>query len=46
NKILSTIHIYPTRMEAVKFAAGNWKKANTKTWQLKLLKRFHAWQRK
>ncbi len=46
NKILSTIHIYPTRMEAVKFAAGNWKKANTKTWQLDLLKRFHAWQRK
>jgi len=45
NKILSTIHIYPTRMEAVKFAAGNWKKAQTKDWQLKLLKRFHAWQR-
>ncbi len=45
NKILSTIHIYPTRMEAVKFAAGNWKKANTKAWQLKWLKRFHKWQR-
>ncbi len=46
NKILSTIHIYPTRMEAVKFAAGKWKKATTKPWQLKWLKRFHAWQRK
>ncbi len=46
SKILSTIHIYPTRMEAVKFAAGNWKKASTKAWQLKWLKRFHAWQRK
>ena len=46
NKILSTIHIYPTRMEAVKFAAGNWKKASTKPWQLKWLKRFHAWQRR
>jgi pyruvate/2-oxoglutarate dehydrogenase complex dihydrolipoamide dehydrogenase (E3) component len=45
NKILATIHIYPTRMEAVKFAAGNWKKANTKAWQLKWLKRFHTWQR-
>ena len=45
NKILSTIHIYPTRMEAVKFAAGIWKKAQTKDWQLKLLRRFHAWQR-
>ena len=46
NKILSTIHIYPTRMEAVKFAAGNWKKASTKAWQLKWLKRFHGWQRR
>ena len=46
NKILSTIHIYPTRMEAVKFAAGNWKKAATKEWQLKWLRRFHDWQRK
>lgn len=46
NKILGTIHIYPTRMEAVKYAAGNWKKASTKAWQLKLLKKFHAWQRK
>lgn len=44
NKILSTIHIYPTRMEAVKFTAGNWKKSSTKDWQLKWLKRFHAWQ--
>ncbi len=45
NKILSTIHIYPTRMEAIKFSAGNWKKAQTKTWQLKLLERFHRWRR-
>ncbi len=46
NKILSTIHIYPTRMEAIKYAAGNWKKASTKAWQLRWLKRFHAWQRR
>lgn len=45
NKILSTIHVYPTRMEAIKFSAGNWKKAQTKTWQLKLLERFHRWRR-
>ncbi len=45
NKILGTIHIYPTRMESVKFAAGNWKKAQTKDWQLKLLQRFHRWRR-
>lgn len=45
NKILATIHIYPTRMEAVKFSAGRWKNAQTKTWQLKLLERFHRWRR-
>ncbi len=44
-KILGTIHIYPTRMEAVKFAAGNWKKAHTPAWAMKLLERFHRWQR-
>jgi pyruvate/2-oxoglutarate dehydrogenase complex dihydrolipoamide dehydrogenase (E3) component len=25
-KIMSTIHIYPTRMEAVKFAASAWRR--------------------
>ena len=28
NKILATIHIYPTMAEANKYAAGNWKKAH------------------
>ena len=28
NKILGTIHVYPTLAEANKYAAGNWKKAN------------------
>jgi pyruvate/2-oxoglutarate dehydrogenase complex dihydrolipoamide dehydrogenase (E3) component len=27
-KILGTIHIYPTRMEAVKFAAGSWRRTH------------------
>ncbi len=27
-KIMSTIHIYPTRMEAVKFSASTWRKAH------------------
>ena len=27
NKILGTIHIYPTLAEANKYAAGNWKRA-------------------
>ena len=46
NKILSTIHVYPSRMEAVKFTAGNWKKAQVKPWQKRWLRRFHAWQRR
>jgi hypothetical protein len=28
NKILGTIHIYPTLAEANKYVAGNWKKAH------------------
>ncbi len=28
NKLLGTIHIYPTMMEANKYAAGNWKRAH------------------
>ncbi len=45
NKILGTIHIYPTLAEANKFAAGEWKKAHAPEWALKLLERYHAWQR-
>jgi hypothetical protein len=45
NKILSTIHIYPTLAEANKYAAGVWKKANVSSRTLRLLERFHAWRR-
>ena len=45
NKILGTIHPYPTWMEANKFAAGNWKKAHAPQWALKFLEKFHNWQR-
>lgn len=45
NKILGTIHIYPTLAEANKFAAGEWKKAHAPEWALRLLARYHAWQR-
>ena len=41
NKILGTIHAYPTWMEANKFAAGNWKRDHAPQWALKLLKKFH-----
>ncbi len=44
NKILSTIHIYPTLSEANKFAAGNWKKAHAPEKLLKLVKWFHRVQ--
>ncbi len=46
NKILGTIHAYPTWMEANKFAAGNWKKAHAPQWVLGLLEKFHRWRRR
>lgn len=45
NKILSTIHIYPTLSEANKYAAGNWKRAHAPQRLLAWLKRYHAWRR-
>ena len=45
NKILATIHSYPTWAEANKYAAGEWKKAHTSEKILGFLKRFHAWGR-
>lgn len=44
NKILGTIHAYPTMMEANKFAAGEWKRAHAPEKLLKLIQRFHAWR--
>ena len=43
NKILSTIHIYPTLSEANKFAAGVWKQAHAPRFALALLKKYHRW---
>ncbi len=45
NKILGTIHVYPTLAEANKYAAGVWKKAHAPQGVLKRLERFHAWMR-
>ncbi len=45
NKILGTIHIYPTYPEGNKYAAGVWKRSQTKPWIMDLLKRFHQWQK-
>jgi pyruvate/2-oxoglutarate dehydrogenase complex dihydrolipoamide dehydrogenase (E3) component len=46
NKILSTIHIYPTYNEANKYVAGVWKRANTPHKLLKLVGKFHSWMRR
>jgi pyruvate/2-oxoglutarate dehydrogenase complex dihydrolipoamide dehydrogenase (E3) component len=45
NKILSTIHPYPTWSEAAKYAAGEWKRAHAPRGLLAWLERFHAWRR-
>lgn len=45
NKILGTIHIYPTLAEANKYVAGNWKRAHTPQRLLAWIERFHAWRR-
>jgi len=44
NRILGTIHIYPTLAEANKYAAGNWKKAHAPQKLLAWVARFHAWR--
>ncbi|MEQ9132931.1 MAG: pyridine nucleotide-disulfide oxidoreductase, partial [Salinisphaeraceae bacterium] len=44
NKVLGTIHAYPTYVEANKFAAGEWKRAHAPAWALRLLSRFHGWR--
>ena len=43
NKILGTIHAYPTWCEANKFVAGNWRKANKPDWLLGALDTGFKW---
>jgi dihydrolipoamide dehydrogenase len=45
NKILGTIHIYPTLAEANKYAAGEWKRAHAPAKILKWIEKYHAWRR-
>ncbi|HBX56868.1 FAD-dependent oxidoreductase [Pseudomonas sp. UBA2684] len=45
NKILGTIHSYPTMAEANKYAAGAWKRAHAPHGLLRLVERFHTWRR-
>ena len=45
NKILGTIHTYPTMAEANKSVAGNWKRTHAPQSLLAWVERFHAWRR-
>jgi pyruvate/2-oxoglutarate dehydrogenase complex dihydrolipoamide dehydrogenase (E3) component/uncharacterized membrane protein YdjX (TVP38/TMEM64 family) len=44
-KILGTIHIYPTMNEANKYAAGVWKRAHAPQGALRWATKFFAWRR-
>jgi pyruvate/2-oxoglutarate dehydrogenase complex dihydrolipoamide dehydrogenase (E3) component/uncharacterized membrane protein YdjX (TVP38/TMEM64 family) len=46
SKILATIHIYPTLVEANKYAAGEWKRAHAPKKLLALLERYNNWKRR
>ncbi|TLD47214.1 MAG: Mercuric reductase [Accumulibacter sp.] len=45
NRILGTIHIYPTLAEANKYVAGVWKKAHAPAELLRWVERWHGWRR-
>lgn len=45
NKILGTIHVYPTMAEANKYVAGEWRRAHAPKWILSILKVFHSMRR-
>ena len=45
NKILETIHIYPTLSEANKYAASAWKKNHKPEALLRWVEKFHRWRR-
>ncbi|WP_394241987.1 FAD-dependent oxidoreductase [Halopseudomonas laoshanensis] len=44
NKILGTIHSYPTMAEANKYAAGEWKRAHAPAGVLRWVERLHRWR--
>lgn len=45
NKILGTIHSYPTLAEANKYVAGEWKRAHAPQGLLNWVEKFHRWRR-
>lgn len=46
NKILGTIHLYPSLAEANKYVAGNWKREHQPHTLLKWVARLHRWRRR
>lgn len=45
NKILGTIHLYPSFAESNKYVAGNWKRAHQPHGLLRWVEKFHTWRR-
>ena len=45
NKILGTVHAYPSMVEANKYAAGEWKRAHVPETLLGWVAKYHAWRR-
>jgi pyruvate/2-oxoglutarate dehydrogenase complex dihydrolipoamide dehydrogenase (E3) component len=45
NKILGTIHTYPTLAEANKYVAGEWKRAHAPEKLLGWVEKYHTWKR-
>ncbi|MEP7244245.1 MAG: FAD-dependent oxidoreductase [Gammaproteobacteria bacterium] len=45
NKVMGTIHTYPTLAEANRYAAGEWKRAHAPQRLLRWVGRYHAWRR-
>ena len=45
NKILGTIHAYPTLPEANKYVAGNWKRSGVTQGQMTFVRAFNDWTR-
>ena len=46
NKILGTIHSYPTLAESNKYVAGEWKRAHQPVKLLEYVKKYHDWRRR
>ncbi|MGO2622030.1 MAG: FAD-dependent oxidoreductase [Psychrobacter sp.] len=45
NKILGTIHVYPTWAEGNKYVAGEWKRNHAPEKTLNWLEKYHTWRR-